>query len=96
MRVFFMGLIILLLLFMFVPLGVRIYNQYQNGPCILLTPIGEAKKGRIYSDGSLFGSGNMVYDLCYPGTYQRSRKKCSYWISVTEGEYERQMYGVKR
>lgn len=86
-----------LLLFMFVPLGIRTYNQRQNGPCILTIPYVELKGGRIRSrGGSLFGSGIAMYDLSYPGIYKRSGKKCSVWVGVTEGEYEHQMYGVKR
>lgn len=84
-----------LLLVMFAFLGLPIYNQRQNGPCILTIPYGEIEESRIYP-GGLFGSGNLIHDLSYPGTYQHSGKKCSVWVGVTEGEYERQMYGVKR
>lgn len=87
----FIVLLCSLLLFMFVPLGVHIYNQHQNGPCIIITTSGEAEGGLIqhYFTG-------ISYDLSYKGTYQRSGKECLTWVGVTKEEYERQMYGVKR
>lgn len=66
-----------------------------DGPCIITKPLGELISGIIYKDGrSMFSSGFLRYGLYYPGTHERSGKKCRRLINITEAGYNCRMYGL--
>lgn len=71
--------------------------HYDKGRCIRQESAGfKWGSARVQTNtGFLGGSSSIaVYELGYPGTYEKSGDACVYWSMTTEAHYNLKMYGI--
>ncbi len=68
--------------------------RYDLSDVCIRSEQSQVESGSIHSvGGGLFGSGNIMHTVYYPGICKLSGKSCLRGVNVTQSEYERLMYG---